>query len=66
MNVFCPNCENEVSEKASSGPKCGHPFRAIARPIANGQSPVVQSRQQALAGVVIDVETSRCPPPYVT
>jgi len=30
MNVFCPNCENECSERATACPKCGHPMEMTA------------------------------------
>lgn len=29
MNIFCPNCENECSEKAIACPKCGHPLQVV-------------------------------------
>ncbi|MBU4487123.1 MAG: zinc-ribbon domain-containing protein [Candidatus Delongbacteria bacterium] len=29
--MLCPNCQSEVSNEASTCPKCGHPFKKTAQ-----------------------------------
>lgn len=47
MNIFCPNCEHECSEKATACPECGHPFVALARPLPDIQQLAAAAQVQA-------------------
>lgn len=37
--IACPDCRNEVSDKASSCPKCGHPIAPSPPPLPPPPSP---------------------------
>ena len=37
--IKCPECSNEVSDKAVSCPKCGHPLQGTTPPVATPQAP---------------------------